>query len=240
MSRRPVLSATSPFSTKTDTDGDMSRVTPPFPGLPDCSPLRHSHMSHRQGQSVSRFDTALPRPRVTVPSTASTPDVSPVKSPSGEGAPYIRSYSDPVSANTSPISPSRTPISPLTLNKALPPTPEASPPSHTRHVSVTDQPSRTTNRTEAQPSAYERSFTPPPDVVRQTPGISGTMASRSPRYSSSYNKTKVNSRTRPKSSPMPGSRSFGQRIGQSVRNMFSKNQLDETAYERIEDRHWTE
>jgi hypothetical protein len=121
----------------------------------------------------------------------------------------------------------------------MPPTP----PSPTRSVSAP-----ATKQAPPTLPAYERTYTPPPSAEKlPVIAMSGTMSSRPIRATRSQSpggsrlrsmSNKANRRKqehqRPKTTP------FGSRLRSAMRDMFKRDPVDETSFERIEDRHWTE
>lgn len=219
----------------------MASPTPPLPGQSSPVSARRLATDYRRMPTMNRLDTAMEYPRSTASRAFTTPDISPSKSPGNSSISGISSLFSRVSTSTTPGSPYRTPISPSSLNKALPPTPVTKPLSATTTVMAVSPPVQTPctdiGRVRKE---HEKSSTSPPTSMPRPLGISGTMCSRQTRNSSPFRSLMRKDSKRSTGSPTSSPRRMGQRIGRSVKSMFSKSPVDPDSFERIEDRHWTE
>ncbi|TKA24294.1 hypothetical protein B0A50_06763 [Salinomyces thailandicus] len=125
-----------------------------------------------------------------------------------------------------------------------PPPPKSSPPTQ----DSTAPPTPPESLSNSSSSSSSSSCPPVPTTTRQQPQSSGATNTALPGTMSS--RSRENSRLRTKSSPrsrssaskhgQSDSDNFGKRFKSAVKEMFKRNPIDESQFERIEDRHWTE
>lgn len=212
-------------STVSSPMGSSSKPLPPWelPTLP-----RVPYMTSSCAPLSTPEKEALPSLWATRASTASS--VRP-KLKTSTNTPSTSTYGSPVS----PISKQNPWATDRYGTSHMPPTPP--PPSRMSGY-------REQSQERPMVPAYERSFTPPLEVEKRVVAMPGTMSSRPTRHQSrSSTRTRSSSRDqRPGSRQGRGVKSgpLGRRFKSAFKDMFKKDPIDESSFERIGDRHWTD
>ncbi|TKX23681.1 hypothetical protein C1H76_4197 [Elsinoe australis] len=117
--------------------------------------------------------------------------------------------------------------------KGLPPTPPRSSPSSPSP----GRSHRSPPSSQDTAPAYKRCYTPPLDTKKKAAPLPGTMSSSQSKQNSPI-KTRNRSGLgrRRTGSPAPTTK----KVSQFLKNIFTKKEIDQDSFERIEDRHWTE
>lgn len=117
--------------------------------------------------------------------------------------------------------------------KGLPPTPPGSSPSSPSPT----RSRRAASQTQTVIPPYERCYTPPLDTAAKASLLPGTMAStQSKRTSPLQTRNRPGLGRRRTASPAPKTK----KVSKFIKNIFSKKNIDQDSFERIEDRHWAE